>query len=214
MSPRTLKGRRIAILVADGFERNELLLPQRALKEAGAITEIISLRKGKIRGMTQHQPEEKILVQKTISDARATDFDGLFIPGGSISPDLLGQSSEVLSFVREFDQVRKPIASLCHGPWLLVAAGIVQGRSLTSWPGIKSDILKSGGVWIDTGVVREENLLTARAPEDMKSFIRALEELFSLTPVEAPLIEVGTLTGLAGLAFGWLRSGKRNEKSY
>ncbi len=211
MLPRNLRGRRIAILVADGFEKNELNLPWRALKDAGALTEIISLRKGKIRGMTLHQPEEKIVVQKTISDVQVSDFDGLFIPGGSVSPDLLGQSSEALSFVRKFASENKPIASLCHGPWLLVAAGLVQGRSLTSWPGIKDDIIKSGGIWVDSGVVREGSLLTARAPEDMKNFIQALRELFSLEPEEAPLAQVGTLTSLASLALGWLKAGKRKE---
>src|SRR3954468_1797670 len=127
-----LKGRRIAVLAADGFEKVELTIPMRALQLAGAKVDVISLRHGRIRGVNLHMPATRVGVDKTISEADAADYDGLLLPGGFINPDLLRQSAEARQFVREFANNDKPIATLCHGPWVLASAGLLNGRTLTS----------------------------------------------------------------------------------
>jgi protease I len=176
---KKLAGRRIAVLAADGFERVELVLPVAALRLAGAETEIISLRHGRIRGVNLHEPASKVRVAKTISEASPGDYDGLLLPGGFISPDLLRQSSEAREFVRLFDEAQKPIATLCHGPWVLASAGLVDGRTMTSWPGIRDDLVNAGATWLDESVVRHGNLLTSRGPQDIIPFIRGIKEFFS-----------------------------------
>src|SRR5689334_8083331 len=134
-----LTSRRIAVLAADGFEKVELTIPLNALKLAGADVDIVSLRKGRIRGVNLHEPASRVRVNRTIARANPADYDGLFLPGGFINPDLLRQSQEAREFVRAFDEAGKPIATLCHGPWVLASAGLVSGRTLTSWPGIRDD---------------------------------------------------------------------------
>src|SRR5262245_47276941 len=138
---RLLKGRRIAVLAADGFERIELTIPVAALKAAGAVVDIVSLRWGRIRGVNLHEPAGRVRVTRTLAHASAADYDGLFIPGGYISPDLLRQSAAAREFVRAFDRARKPIASFCHGLWVLASAGVISGRTVTSWPGIRDDMI-------------------------------------------------------------------------
>src|ERR671927_159764 len=128
---RSLKGRRIAILAADGFEKVELTVPEKALRVAGAETEVVSLRHGRIRGVNLHEPASRVSVSKTVEEADPADYDGLLIPGGFINPDLLRQSAEVRQFVRQFAAADKPIATLCHGPWVLASAGLLDGRVLT-----------------------------------------------------------------------------------
>ena len=128
-----MKGRRIAALAADGFEKVELVIPMKALQAAGAEVDVISLRHGNIRGVNLHEPASRVHVDKTIAEANPDDYDGLLLPGGFINPDLLRQSAEARAFVRAFDRAGKPIASLCHGPWVLASAGLLQGRTLTSW---------------------------------------------------------------------------------
>lgn len=126
------ESRRIAILAADGFEKVELTVPEKALRLAGAETEVVSLRRGRIRGVNLHEPASRVSVSKTVEEADPADYDGLLIPGGFINPDLLRQSAEVRQFVRQFAAADKPIATLCHGPWVLAAAGLLDGRVLTS----------------------------------------------------------------------------------
>src|SRR3954462_207913 len=152
-----LKGRRIAALAADGFEKVELVIPMKALQAAGATVDVISLRHGNIRGVNLHEPASRVHVDKTIAEAHPGDYDGLLLPGGFINPDLLRQSAEARAFVRAVDEAGKPIASLCHGPWVLASAGLLQGRTLTSWPGIRDDLVNAGARWLDQEVVRDGN---------------------------------------------------------
>jgi protease I len=178
-SLKDLSARRIAILAADGFEKVELTVPLRALQVAGAQVDVVSLRHGRIRGVNLHEPAGRVAVTKTVREASASDYDGLLIPGGFINPDMLRQSAAVRTFVREFDAAGKPIASLCHGPWVLASAGVLRGRTITAWPGIRDDIVNAGAIWLDRPVVRDRNLVTSRGPQDLMQFVPALEALFS-----------------------------------
>jgi len=176
---RRLKGRRIAVLAADGFEKLELTIPLKALKLAGARVDVISLRRGRIRGMNLHEPARRIHVDRTVQEARPADYDALFIPGGFINPDLLRQSEDVRDLVRMFDATNKPIATLCHGPWVLASAGMLRHRTLTSWPGIRDDLVNAGAIWLDEPVVTDGNLLTSRGPQDLAPFVRALVDFIA-----------------------------------
>ncbi len=174
-----LQGQRIAALAADGFEMVELMVPLTALRAAGAQVDVISLRDGRIRGVNLHEPARRVRVTKTLAEADAEDYDALLIPGGFINPDLLRQSKEARSFVRDFDGMRRPIATLCHGPWLLSSAGLTSGRTMTSWPGIRDDLVNAGATWLDQELVRDGNWVTSRGPQDMRAFVRGMLELFS-----------------------------------
>jgi len=174
-----LKGRRIAALAADGFEKVELVVPMKALRAAGAQVEVISLRHGSIRGVNLHEPASRVHVDATIAEVSPDDYDGLLLPGGFINPDLLRQSAEARAFVRAFDHAGKPIASLCHGPWVLASAGLLQGRTLTSWPGVRDDLVNAGATWLDQPFVRDGNLATSRGPQDMIPFVQGCLKLFA-----------------------------------
>ncbi|WP_157264398.1 type 1 glutamine amidotransferase domain-containing protein [Azohydromonas aeria] len=180
-----LKGRRIAVLAADGFEKVELTVPVAALRAAGAGVDIISLRPGRIRGVNLHEPASRVKVDRTLSDASVDDYDALLIPGGFINPDLLRQSAPAREFVRGFDAGGKPIATLCHGPWLLTSAGLASGRRMTSWPGVRDDMVNAGATWLDQAVVRDRNWLTSRGPQDMVPFVSALLPFFAGQPPTA-----------------------------
>lgn len=174
-----LKGRRIAVLAADGFEKVELTVPVTALRAAGADVDIVSLRPGRIRGVNLHEPASRVKVDHTLSDISVDDYDALLIPGGFINPDLLRQSAPAREFVRRFDASGKPIATLCHGPWLLASAGLASGRRMTSWPGVRDDMVNAGATWLDQTVVQDRNWLTSRGPQDMVPFVRALLPFFA-----------------------------------
>jgi protease I len=174
-----LEGKRIAVLAADGFEKVELTIPVKALRMAGAEVDIVSLRDGRIRGVNLHEPASRVKVTKTIEEANPSDYDGLLVPGGFINPDLLRQSARAREFVRAFDSARKPIASLCHGPWVLASAGLLKGRTLTSWPGIRDDVVNAGATWVDEEFVRDGNLATSRGPQDLIPFTKGIKELFA-----------------------------------
>jgi protease I len=178
---KSLKGRRIAVLAADGFEKVELTVPVKALKAAGAHVDIISLRPGRIRGVNLDEPAGKVSVTKIVDQADPMDYDGLFIPGGFINPDLLRQSAAARNFARAFDRERKPIATMCHGPWVLASAGLAQGRIMTSWPGIRDDMINAGATWLDREVVRDGNWVSSRGPQDLVPFVKAMSQLFSPT---------------------------------
>src|SRR4051812_4509860 len=179
-----LKGRRIAALAADGFEKVELVVPMKALRAAGARVDVISLRRGHIRGVNLHEPASRVRVDKTIAETNPDDYDGLLLPGGFINPDLLRQSTEARDFVRAFDWAGKPIASLCHGPWVLASAGLLQGRTVTSWPGVRDDLVNAGATWVDQEFVRDGNLATSRGPHDLVPFVKGCMDLFAR---DAPL---------------------------
>ena len=181
---RPLKDRKIAALAADGFEQVELVIPLRALKRAGAKVDVVSLRPGRIRGVNLHLPASRVGVDKTISEADPGDYDGLLLPGGFISPDLLRQSALAREFVRAVAARDKPIATLCHGPWVLASAGLLEGRTLTSWPGIRDDLVNAGATWLDQEIVRDGNLTTSRGPQDMAAFVPAMLATFATTAPE------------------------------
>src|SRR4051812_22423817 len=178
-SGRQLKGRRIAVLAADGFEEVELAVPVAALRAEGAEVEIASLRSGRIRGVNLHEPASRVTVDRTLSQANVADYDALLIPGGFINPDLLRQSEAARQFAREFDVASKPIATLCHGPWLLASAGLTRGRTMTSWPGVRDDLVNAGATWLDREVVLDGNWLTSRGPQDIAPFVKALMSHFA-----------------------------------
>src|SRR5436190_1094013 len=177
-----LRGKTVGILAADGFEYVELAIPMKALKAAGATVEIISLHHGKVRGVNLTEPTRTVRVDKTLEEASPHDYDALLIPGGFINPDFLRQSSQARNFVRAFDASGKPIATLCHGPWLLVSAELVAGRTLSAWPGIRDDIVHAGGTWRDSPVVRDGNWVSSRTPEDLKELVPAMMSIFATGP--------------------------------
>lgn len=200
MSRPNLEGLRVAILAADGVEQVELTKPREALEGAGAECEVISLRPGSIQGMNAMAAGKKISVDRTIGAANPARYDALLLPGGHFSPDFLRQSDEVLEFVRAIDRAGKPVAVICHGPWVLVSAGLVRGRELTSWPGIRDDVRNAGGLWSDEAVVLDGNWVSSRGPHDLKKFNRAMLELFA---GEAPFADVEEGAG-AGMSLGGL----------
>lgn len=182
---QNLKGRRVAVLAADGFEEVELVAPVAALRAKGAHVDVISLRPGRIRGVNLHEPASRVSVDRTVTNASVGDYDALLIPGGFINPDLLRQSAQAREFVRRFDASGKPIATLCHGPWLLASAGLTGGRRMTSWPGVRDDLVNAGATWLDQAVVRDGNWLTSRGPQDMAPFVRELVAFFGGQPAAA-----------------------------
>ena len=203
---RRLKDRSIAVLAADGFEKVELVVPLRALQLAGAKADVVSLRHGRIRGVNLHMPATRVGVDKTLREADPSDYDGLLLPGGFINPDLLRQSAQAREFVNAFAASDKPIVTLCHGPWVLASAGLLGGRTLTSWPGIRDDLVNAGATWLDQEVVRDRNLVTSRGPQDMAAFIPEMIDAFAATsPVPqaaAPNRESDPQRGAPGPAVG------------
>jgi protease I len=174
-----LSGKRIAVLVADGFEYAELAVPLKGWRAAGADVDVVSLRPGRVRGMNLTMPTKTVSVDVTVDQARAADYDGLFIPGGFVNPDFLRQSRAARDFARSFDEAKRPIATLCHGPWVLASAGLLPGRRVTSWPGIRDDMVNAGAVWRDDEVVRDGNGVSSRSPADLGAFVPAALELFA-----------------------------------
>lgn len=220
----TVKGLRVAALAADGFEQTELTGPLKALERAGAVVEVISLRKGHIQGMNLLVPGRKVKVNRLIKEADSGLYDALLLPGGHFNPDFLRQSEAVQRFVLAFDEANKPIAVICHGPWILVSAGVVRGRRLTSWPNIKDDIVNAGGVWEDAAVVRDRNWVSSRGPQDLPAFEQAMLQLFAeQTPLRPHQPEeqrrgggarwlVGSLLAAgAGYAYTRLREQQRDQ---
>lgn len=172
----TLQDKKVAILATDGFEQVELEKPMTALKTAGATVSVISLKKGQITGMNHMDKGEPIDVTATLDDVSADEFDALVIPGGLYNPDTLRSTPAAVKFAKDFAQAGKPIAAICHGPWVLVEADIVRGRRLTSWPAIQSDVRNAGGEWVDEEVVVDNGLVTSRKPDDIPAFNRKMVE--------------------------------------
>jgi protease I len=173
-----LSGKKVAILAADGFEEVELTKPKKALDEAGAKTSVVSIKPGKIQGMNHADKGETVAVDLTLAEAKPQDFDALLIPGGLMNPDALRSNEEALEFVRHFFRERKPVAAVCHAPWVLIDAGVVRGRTLTSWPAIKTDVRNAGGNWVDQEVVVDNGLVTSRKPDDIPAFNEKMIEEF------------------------------------
>ena len=174
-----LKGKRVAIVATDMVEQVELLEPRKALDAAGATTELISIEPGEIQGFNHYDKADKIPVDRTIEEASADDYDALLLPGGVGNPDTLRMDENVVSFVRDFFEQGKPVAAICHGPWLLVEAGVVRDRTLTSWPSIQTDIRNAGGKRVDEEVVVDQGLVTSRKPDDIPAFNAKMIEEFA-----------------------------------
>jgi protease I len=181
----TLKGKKVAILAADMFERVELEEPRKALEDAGAEVEIVSIDDGQIQGFDHFEPANMVKVDRTVEEASPDDYDALMIPGGVGNPDLLRGDENAVSFARGFHEAGKPMAVICHGPWMLVETGIVRGKRVTSWPTLQTDIRNAGGEWVDEEVVVDGNVVTSRKPDDIPAFNREMLRIFSeaRTPV-------------------------------
>jgi deglycase len=174
-----LKGIRVAILAADGVEESELTEPRKFLDQLGAETTLISPKSGEIQAMQHQEKGEMIRVDRPLGGANAGDYDAVLLPGGAMNADTLRMSEEARRFVREADRAEKPIAVICHAPWLLASAGLVKGRTMTSYRTIQDDLRNAGAEWKDEEVVRDKNWVTSRQPSDIPAFNRAFAELLT-----------------------------------
>jgi protease I len=179
MPEQQLSGKKVAILAADMFERVELDEPRRALEDAGATTAVISIHDGEIRAFDHFDPAGTVRVDKTVEEVAAEDFDALLVPGGVGNPDQLRGDENAVGFVRAFAESGKPMAVICHGPWILVEAGVARGLTLTSWPTLQTDIRNAGGTWVDREVVVDQGIVTSRKPADIPAFNAKMIEEFA-----------------------------------
>jgi protease I len=179
MARNDLNGKRVAILATDGVEQVELTEPRKALDDAGATTIVVSPKEGKIKAWQHDHWGDEIPVDRALSEAKPDDFDALMLPGGVMNPDHLRMDKQAVQFVKSFFQAGKPVAAICHGPWLLVEADVVRNRNLTSWPSLQTDIRNAGGDWVDREVVTDMGLVTSRKPDDIPAFNRKMVEEFA-----------------------------------
>jgi len=179
MAEQKLKGKKVAIIAADMVERVELVEPRKALEKAGATTELLSIKPGTIEAFDHFDKAEKIKVDRLVEEADASEYDALMIPGGVRNPDQLRGDENAVAFVRDFFEAGKPVAAICHAPWVLVEAGVVRGRTLTSWPTLQTDIRNAGGNWVDQKVVVDRGLVTSRKPDDIPAFNEKMIEEFA-----------------------------------
>ena len=179
MAAQQLQGKKVAILATDGVERVELTEPRKALDAAGARTVVVSPKSGSIKGWEHDHWGDSITVDQSLDEARADQFDALMLPGGVMNPDHLRQNERAVQFVRSFFDAGKPVAAICHAPWMLVEADVVNGRTITSWPSLRTDIMNAGAEWVDREVVTDEGLVTSRKPDDIPAFSRKMIEEFA-----------------------------------
>jgi protease I len=177
-----LRGKRVAVIATDGFEESELAEPVKALREAGATVEIISEKREAIQGFKHHDKAGKVSVDVTLDEASPQVYDALHLPGGALNADAMRTNSKAQQFIRAMHADHKPMSAICHAPWLLVSAGLVKGRTLTSWPTIADDIRNAGGEWVDREVVVDGSLVTSRGPKDLPAFNREMVQLFARSP--------------------------------
>jgi protease I len=177
--PDTLQGKTVAILATDGFEQSELLKPKQALEDAGAKTQVVSPAEKKIKGWEHKNWGQEIPVDVPLKSADPSQYDALLLPGGVMNPDQLRMIPEAVNFVKHFVDQGKPVAAICHGPWMLVETGAVRGRTVTSWPSLKTDIQNAGGTWVDEEVIESNGVVTSRKPDDIPAFNREMIALFS-----------------------------------
>jgi protease I len=175
----TLNGKKIAILATNGFEQAELLEPRKALSEAGATTEVISPNDGEIKGWKSKDWGETVHVDKTLEQANPQDYDALVLPGGVLNPDHLRMNPAAVDFVRKFVNTGRTVAAICHGPWMLVEAGVVNGKSITSWPSLKTDLKNAGANWVDKEVCTDGQFITSRKPDDIPAFNHTIIDALS-----------------------------------
>lgn len=176
-----VKGRRIAIIVTDGFEQIELTSPREALEKAGAKCLVLAPKGGEVQGFKHHDKADKIKVDLELGKADANDFDAVLLPGGVINGDAIRMEEKAQQFVRDIDRAGKPVMVICHGGWILVSAGLVRGHTMTSWPTLQDDIRNAGGTWQDKEVIRDRNWVSSRKPDDLPAFNRAIVELLADT---------------------------------
>jgi len=174
-----LKGKRVAALVADGFEQVELTKPKDALQQAGAQVEVVSPASGEVRGWNHTEWGERVKVDRALADATPDNYDALLLPGGVMNPDHLRTNPAAVQFVQQFAASGKPIAVICHGPWTLVEAGAVRGVRMTSWPSLKTDLINAGANWVDEEVVVDRGIVSSRKPDDIPAFNRKMIEEFA-----------------------------------
>src|SRR5436190_24297822 len=178
MAKKDLTGKRVAILVDEGFEQVELIKPRKALDKIGAKTEIVSPQEGQVRGWNMKKWGRFVVVDTPLDSADPASYDALLLPGGVMNPDKLRMNPKAVEFVKHFFDAGKPVASICHGPWTLVEADVLKGRTLTSWPSLKTDIRNAGGNWVDQEVVTDMGLVTSRMPDDIRAFNKKMIEEF------------------------------------
>ena len=174
-----LQGKKVAILATDGFEQVELTEPRKALDQAGAETVVIAPKEGEIKGWKSTDWGDTVPVNKTLEEVSPDEFDALLLPGGVMNPDHLRMEPRAVDFVRRFAASGKTVAAICHGPWMLLEAGLVQGRTVTSWPSLKTDLCNAGAQWVDQEVARDGQFITSRKPDDIPAFSRAIIEALS-----------------------------------
>lgn len=175
----TLQGKTVAILATDGFEQSELEQPKKALEEVGAKAQVVSPVDRKIKGWDKKDWAQEVAVDVALKAADPSKYDALLLPGGVMNPDHLRMTPEAVAFVKHFIDQGKPVAAICHGPWMLVETGAVKGRTITSWPSLKTDIRNAGGNWVDQEVVASNGVVTSRKPDDIPAFNREMIRLFS-----------------------------------
>jgi protease I len=180
-----MTGKRVAILVTDGFEQIELTSPREALEKAGAKCLIVSPKDGEVQGFRHHDKADKMKVDLALSKADSNDFDAVLLPGGVINGDALRIEKKAQQFVQEMDRAGKPVMVICHGGWILVSAGLVKGRTMTSWPTLQDDIRNAGGNWRDEKVVRDRNWVSSRKPDDLPAFNEESVKLMESAPMRA-----------------------------
>ena len=176
---QSLKGKKVAILVADGFEQVEMTEPRKALEDAGATIDLISPVTGQVQGAKHDKKGDAFDVDVELSEANPEDYDSLVLPGGVANPDTLRINPDAVNFVKAFVDAGKPIAAICHGPWTLIEAGGVRGRNMTSWPSLQSDLRNAGAKWIDCECVNDNGLVTSRKPDDLPAFNKKMIEEFA-----------------------------------
>lgn len=175
----SLRGKRIAILATDGFEQSELQEPKKALEQAGAAIDVIAPKSGEIRGWKMKDWGDKMKVDRTLDQAKPQEYDALVLPGGVMNPDHLRMEPKAVSFVKDFVATGRPVAAICHGPWTLVEAGVVRGKTFTSWPSLKLDLKNAGANWVDKEVVTDGQFISSRKPDDLPAFNQAIIEAVS-----------------------------------
>lgn len=174
-----LSQKKVAILATDGVEQIELLQPRQALEQAGAKTHVISPKSGNIQGWNHYDKGDSIPVDVSLEQANPADYDALLLPGGTVNPDQLRVNPQAVAFVKSFIEAGKPVAAICHGPWTLVEANAVKGRTITSWPSLQTDLRNAGANWVDQEVVVDRGLVTSRNPQDIPAFNQAIIKTFA-----------------------------------